>query len=61
MQGFFLDFDSLDQFMLPLQALGDWVKCPHCSKTQPLVSHGKVYRQSASGHFKRGRVMAQRL
>jgi hypothetical protein len=50
MQYFFLDFDSLERFTLSLKALGDQVRCPHCSKTQPLVSHGKVYRQNASGH-----------
>lgn len=44
MQRFFLDFDSLERFTLSLKALGDQVKCPHCSKTRQLISHGRLYR-----------------
>ena len=45
MQRFFPDFDSLNRFTSSLDALGDRVQCPHCSKGCQLVSHGVVYKQ----------------
>ena len=45
MQRFFNDFDALNRFTLSLDSLGEKLQCPHCSKSNQLVSHGLIYKQ----------------
>ena len=47
MQRFFDDFVSLDRFTLSLDSLGESLQCPHCLKSNHLISHGIVYKQFA--------------
>lgn len=44
MQRFFEDFQSLDRFTLSLDCHAQ-AACPHCLKSNQLVSHGVLYRQ----------------
>lgn len=45
MQRFFPDFESLERFTLSLDSLDQRQQCPHCSKSNQLISHGVIYRQ----------------
>lgn len=45
MQRFFKDFESIDRFTLSLNCFGERLQCPHCSKSDQLVSHGVIYKQ----------------
>jgi hypothetical protein len=45
MQRFFVDFEALDRFTLSLACFDETLQCPHCAKSQHLVSHGIVYKQ----------------
>jgi len=45
MQHFFTDFEALDRFTLSLDSHPASSPCPHCSKSDPLISHGVIYKQ----------------
>lgn len=45
MQRFFNDFHALDRFSLSLDCLDETLQCPHCLKSNQLVSHGVIYKQ----------------
>lgn len=45
MQRFFDDFDALDRFTLSSDCFAETLECPHCSKSDQLVSHGVIYKQ----------------
>jgi hypothetical protein len=45
MQRFFPDFDSIDHFTLSLRCFAEKVHCPHCTKSDHLISHGIIYKQ----------------
>lgn len=45
MQRFFSDFESLERFTLSIDCLDQRLQCPHCSKSNHLISHGVLYRQ----------------
>ena len=45
MDRFFTDIDALNQFSLSLRSYPDRFQCPHCQQSDPLLSHGFIYKQ----------------
>lgn len=43
-----MDFGTLDRFTLSFDSQPEPPRCPHCSKSDQLVSHGAIYKQRSS-------------